>query len=91
MSLLKPIDMTGKPSLRDAIKSLMAGKVGEIALTETVNVKIKRESGNVSLIITEGGAEVVLKGLPDPDILKAVCYENHAIVSLRLTDVRVNY
>jgi len=43
------------------------------------------------LRITDGKAEVRLRGLPDPDFISAKCHKDHAIVSLSLTNVRVNY
>lgn len=92
MSLLKPIDMTGKSGLKEAIQAIIEGKVDRIEWTDKLNLKITRDNaGTAELTITDGKAEVSLRGLPDPDFIGAKCFKDHAIVSLSLTNVRVDY
>jgi hypothetical protein len=92
MSLIKPIDMTGKSGLREAIQTIIDGKIDRIEWTDTINLRIVRDNaGTAELRITDGKAEVSLRGLPDPDFISAKCHRDHAIVSLSLTNVRVNY
>lgn len=91
MSLIKPINLTGVKGLRSAIEALIDGKTGPIELSDTVNLKIKRNGDSVDLVVTDGKAEVVLKGLPDPDIIKVEAHRKFAVVSLALTNVRVEY
>jgi hypothetical protein len=91
MSFIKPIDLTGNQALRNAVEALISGKASRLEWSEEINLKLKRENGRAVLTITSGSAEVVLRGLPDPDFVKAVVYPDHAIVSLSLTDVRINY
>jgi hypothetical protein len=92
MSLLKPIDMTEKPGLRESIQAIISGKVNRIEWTDTINLRIVRDNaGTAELRITDGKAEVRLRGLPDPDFISAKLHEDHAIVSLSLTNVRVDY
>lgn len=84
--------MTGKSGLREAVQAIIDGKIGRIEWTDTINLKIVRDNaGTAELRITDGKAEASLRGLPDPDLISAKCYADHAIVSLSLTDVRVNY
>lgn len=91
MSLLKPINLTGVKGLQSAIAALIDGKTGPIELSDNVNLKIKRNADSVDLVITDGTAEVVLNGLPDPNILRATLHRHYGTVSLTLTDVRIEY
>ena len=92
MSLIKPIDMTGKSGLREAIQAIIDGRLDRIEWTDTINLRIVRDgAGTAELRITDGKAEVSLRGLPDPDFISAKCHKDHAFVSLSLTNVRVDY
>jgi hypothetical protein len=92
MSLIKPIDMRGKSGLREAVQSIIDGKIDRIEWTDTINLRIVRDNaGSAELRITDGKAEVSLRGLPDPDFISAKLHQDHAIVSLSLTNVRVDY
>ena len=91
MSLIKPIDMRGRAGLREAIEAIISGKVDRIEWTDTLNLRITRDGDSAEIKITDGNAEVNLRGLPDPDVLSAKLYQDHAVVSLRLTNVRVDY
>lgn len=91
MSLIKPIDMRGRAGLREAIEAIMTGKVDRIEWTDTLNLRIVRDGDSAEIKITDGSVDVSLRGLPDPEILSAKLFADHAIVSLRLTNVRVDY
>ena len=91
MSLIKPIDLTGMPAIREAVSAVISGKFERIGFTEVINMRIQRGDDSAEITITDGKAEVKLSGLPDPDILSVKCYRNYAIVSLTLTNVRVDY
>jgi len=91
MSLIKPIDMRGKDGLREAIQAIIDGKIDRIEWTESINLRITREGDSAEIKITDGAAEVNLRGLPNPDFIGAKLHSDHAIVSLTLTNVRVNY
>jgi hypothetical protein len=91
MSLIKPIDMRGKAGLREAIEAVIAGKADRIEWTETLNLRITRDGDSAEIKLTDGAAEVNLRGLPNPDFIGAKLFADHAIVSLTLTNVRVNY
>lgn len=91
MSFLKPINLSSVKGLQSAIAALIDGKAGPIELSETVNLKVKRNGDSVDLVITDGTAEVSLKGLPDPNIIKVEAHRHYAVVSLTLADVRVDY
>jgi len=91
MSLIKPIDMRGNAGLREAIAAIIAGKVDRIEWTDSLNLRITREGDSAEIKITDGAAEVNLRGLPNPDFVGAKLFSDHAIVSLTLTNVRVDY
>lgn len=91
MPLIKPIDLRGKAGLREAIEAVISGKAERIEWSETLNLKITRDSDSAEIKITEGAAEVNLRGLPNPDFIGAKLFADHAIVSLTLTNVRVDY
>jgi hypothetical protein len=92
MSLIKPINMTGRAGLRAAIEAIISGKVDRIEWTDSINLRITRDNaGAAEIKITDGAAEVNLRGLPNPDFIGAKLHSDHAIVSLSLTNVRVDY
>jgi hypothetical protein len=91
MSLIRPIDMRGRAGLREAVEAIIAGKVDRIEWTDSLNLRITRDSDSAEIKITDGKAEVALRGLPDPDFISAKLYPDHAIVSLTITNVRVDY
>jgi hypothetical protein len=92
MSIIKPIDMRGRAGLREAIEAIISGKVDRIEWTDSINLRITRDdAGTAEIKITDGNAEVNLRGLPNPDFIGAKLHPDHAIVSLSLTNVRVDY
>jgi hypothetical protein len=91
MSLIKPIDMRGNEGLRKAIQAVISGKSDRIEWSENLNMQIVRDGDSAEIRITGGTVEVALRGLPDPNILSARLHADHAIVSLTLTNVRVDY
>ena len=91
MSLIKPIDMRGKAGLREAIAAVIAGKIDRIEWTDSINLRVTRDGDSAEIKITDGTAEVNLRGLPNPDFIGAKLHSDHAIVSLTLTNVRVDY
>lgn len=91
MSLIKPIDLRGRSGLREAISAIISGKVDRIEWTDKLNLRITRDGESAEITITDGTAEVNLRGLPNPDFLGAKLYQDHAVVSLTLTNVRVDY
>jgi hypothetical protein len=92
MSILKPINLRDRPELRQIAKVLIERKTGGLLWSEDLNLDIKRNGDDTLTIeIRSGTIEAVLKGLPDPDFIKAVVHEDHAIVSFSITDVRVDY
>lgn len=90
MSIIKPIDLKHL-NIREAIEAVISGKINRIEFSETVNLRVVRDGESAEIKITEGKAEVSLRGLPDPDFIGAKCFKDHAIVSLSLTNVRVDY
>jgi hypothetical protein len=92
MSIIKPIDMRGRAGLREAIEAIISGKVDRIEWTDSINLRITRDdAGTAEIKITDGSAEVNLRGLPNPDFIGAKLHSDHAIVSLSLVNVRVDY
>jgi hypothetical protein len=91
VSFIKPIDLRGNPALREAIAAVISGKVGRIEWTDNLNLRITKDGDSAEIKITEGKAEVALRGLPDPDFISAKLHHDHAIVSLSITNVRVDY
>lgn len=91
MSILKPIDLRDNQSIHMAVAALIGGKIGRIEFSESVNLKISRDGDSAKIEITDGKIEITLRGLPDPDFVRAECFSDHAIVSLSITDVRVDY
>ena len=90
MSIIKPIDLRHL-NIRDAIAAVRSGKVDRIEFTNMVNLKLEHDGVKAVLTVTDGTVEVNIPGPIDPDMLKVTAFEDHAMVDLRLTQLRVNY
>jgi hypothetical protein len=90
MSFIKPIDLRHL-NIREAIQAVISGRIERIELSETVNLQLKHDGEKASLTITDGTVEIDIPGPISPDVLRVTAYDNHALVDLRLSQVRVNY
>ena len=91
MSFIKPIDLRGKAGFREAAKAMIDCKFGKIQWSDSVTVNSQSDGEKAIVKVVEGIVEAALRGLPDPDFLQMDVREDHAIVSLTLTNVRVDY
>jgi hypothetical protein len=90
MSLLKPVDLRHL-NIREAIQAVISGKIERIEFSETVNLKLTHDGENAVLTVTNGTVEFDIPGPISPDVLRVTAYDDHALVDLRLSQVRVNY
>jgi hypothetical protein len=91
MSILKPIDLRDRPELRQIAKTLIEGALTGLAWSDVVNLDISRTGDSATVVVKNGTVEAVIKGSPDPDVIKVVLHEDYAMVSIWITDVRVDY
>lgn len=87
---IKPIDLRSL-NIREAIQAVISGRIERIEFSETVNLKLTHNGTQAVLTVTDGTVEVDIPGPISPDVLKVTAYEDHALVDLRLSQVRVNY
>ena len=90
MSFIKPINLRHL-NIREAIQAVISGRIERIELSETVNLQLKRDGEQAILTITDGTVEIDIPGPISPDVLRVTAYDNHALVDLRLSQVRVDY
>ena len=90
MSFIKPIDLRHL-NIREAIQAVISGKIERIEFSETVNLRLKRDGERAVLTITDGTVEVDIPGPISPDVLRVTAFDDHALVDLRLSQVRVDY
>jgi hypothetical protein len=90
MSLINPIDLR-KHNLREVVAAFISGKINRLEFSEAINLKIRRDGEKATLTITDGTVEVDLPGPIDPDVIKITAFYDHAVVELRLTNLRVDY
>jgi len=90
MSFIKPIDLRHL-NIREAIQAVISGRIERIEWSETVNLKLKHDGEQAILTITDGTVEVDIPGPISPDVLRVTAFEDHALVDLRLSQVRINY
>ena len=90
MPLIKPIDLRHL-NIREAIHAVISGQVDRIEFSETVNLRLQHDGEKAVLTVTDGTVEVDIPGPISPDVLKVTAFEDHAIVDLRISQVRVNY
>ena len=87
---IKPIDLRSL-NIREAIQAVISGKIERIEFSETVNLKLTHDGTQAVLTVTDGMVEVDIPGPISPDVLRVTAYDDHALVDLRLSQVRVNY
>ena len=90
MSLIKPVDLRHM-NIREAIQAVISGKIERIEFSETVNLKLTHDGQKAVLTVNDGTVEVDIPGPISPDVLRVTAYDDHALVDLRLSQVRVNY
>jgi hypothetical protein len=54
-------------------------------------LKLKHDGEQAILTITDGTVEVDIPGPISPDVLRVTAFDDHALVDLRLSQVRVDY
>ena len=90
MSFIKPIDLRHL-NIREEIQAVISGRIERIEFSETVNLKLKHDGEQAVLTITDGTVEVDIPGPISPDVLRVTAFDDHALVDLRLSQVRINY
>ena len=87
---IKPIDLRHL-NIREAIQAVISGRIERIEFSETVNLRLTHDGEKAVLTVTDGTVEVDIPGPISPDVLRVTAFEDHALVDLRLSQVRVNY
>ena len=90
MSFIKPIDLRHL-NIREAIQAVISGRIERIEWSEAVNLKLTHDGTQAVLTITDGTVEIDIPGPISPDVLQVTAFEDHALVDLRLSQVRINY
>jgi hypothetical protein len=90
MRFIKPIDLRHL-NIREAIQAVISGRIERIEFSETVNLRLTHDGEQAVLTVTDGTVEIDIPGPISPDVLQVTAFEDHALVDLRLTQVRVNY
>ena len=87
---IKPIDLR-RFNIREAIQAVINGKIERIEFSETVNLRLTHDGEKAVLTVNDGTVEVDIPGPISPDVLRVTAFDDHALVDLRLSQVRVNY
>lgn len=87
---IKPIDLRHL-NIRAAIQAVISGRIERIEFSETVNLRLTHDGTQAVVTVTDGTVEVDIPGPISPDVLRVTAFGDHAIVDLRLSQVRVNY
>ncbi len=90
MSFIKPVDLRHM-NIRQAIQAVISGRIERIEFSETVNLKLNHDGEQAVLTVTDGTVEVDSPGPISPDVLRVTAYDDHALVDLRLSQVRIDY
>lgn len=90
MSFIKPVDLRHL-NIRQAIQAVISGRIERIEFSETVSLKLKHNGEQAVLTVTDGTVEVDIPGPISPDVLRVTAYNDHALVDLRLSRVRIDY
>lgn len=76
--------------LQKYVRLWLTDNIPRLSLPDKLELEIERKN-NYLAVNWDGKVEAVLGGMPDPDLLRARVYEDHAIVDLRISNIRVNY
>lgn len=77
--------------IRAAVTALLGGKIGPVQIPRLLTLTIQTEDDHKSIKLTwPQKVEVDLSGI-NPDLLRARCFPDHAIVDLRISNIRINY
>lgn len=87
---IKPIDLRHL-NIREAIQAVISGRIDPIEMSETVNLRLTHNGQQAVLTVTDGTVEVNIPGPISPDVLRVTAFDDHALVDLRLSQVRVDY
>ena len=90
MNLIKPVDLRHL-NIREAIQAVISGRIERIEFSETVNLKLKHDGEQAVLTVTDGTVEIDIPGPISPDVLRVTAHDDHALVDLRLSQVRIDY
>ena len=90
MSLIRPVDLRHM-NIREAIQAVISGRIERIEWSEAVNLKLKHDGEQAVLTVTDGTVEIDIPGPISPDVLRVTANEDHALVELRLSQVRIDY
>lgn len=90
VSFIKPIDLRSF-NIREAIQAVISGQIGRIEFSETVNLRLTHNGEQAILTVTDGTVEVDIPGPISPDVLRVTAFDDHALVDLRVSQLRVNY
>jgi len=82
------------PSHRDMIqkyvRQYLANAFPKLNLPDKLELRIERKQHHIA-VAWDGKVEAVLRGLPDPDMIRARVYDDHAVVDLRFSGIRIDY
>ena len=82
------------PELREKIQVIIRqwldNNVPHLSLPDRLELTIERKDHYLAVEWT-GKVEAVLGGMPDPDLIRARLYEDHATVDLRFGNIRIDY
>jgi hypothetical protein len=76
--------------IRKTVRDVLENTLGRLNLPERIVFEVKRHPDHLA-VEWDGKVEAAIRGLPDPDLLRAKLYKTHAIVDLRISGVRINY
>ncbi|MCP4783376.1 MAG: hypothetical protein GY903_01210 [Fuerstiella sp.] len=85
-------DPENRAAIQRFVRQWLTNSIPRLNLPDKLELKIDRKQHHLA-IEWEGQVEAVLGaiGLPDPDLLRARVYEDHAIVDLRFSNIRIDY
>jgi len=75
--------------IRSALSAIVAGKIGPVLLPRRLDFSVQVDGECVTVTWLQK-IEADLPGV-NPDLLRAKCYPDHAIIDLRISNLRVLY
>jgi len=76
--------------IQQTVTQWIQNTVPHLNLPDKLELKIERNEHHLAVSWT-GKVEAVIPRAPDPDLIRARLYDDHADVDLRFSGIRINY
>jgi len=78
-----------REAIRDTVRDFLNNTLADLNVPDKVEFTVERKADHIA-VDWDGIIEHRQRG-PDPDLLRARLYEDHATIDLHISNIRINY